>query len=424
MSSSLHREQMHSIGKAVFESTKYKLVSSRFIYPENFEHPSQSVQGKKELLMSLSPMLLEAESERKKETAECEHFTRCRVGKGRGKYSCYEYTDIDTGIVVDLDEYKNRYLKFIYRNRPQQETGHSHESFSVVAIEAVETELINRVESTKTSLKTDAVDVDSPDICSRKCSSRRGQARRGTLSPATARAMMLDAMEDQAVADPISLSSSVKMKDQARRGTLSPATARAILLENAPDDELNCSVESTCSSATSSIEESVTNESHISATTDNLQSMSTDSKFTEIHQFERDVSNGDPLEIESRACDQLAFAHESFNDTKTQNLALKLLHSNLFCLDSLATSNNLIETDSPCEGKSRVDRELKAFYCDQSAFSRRTTKGPIGDEESASIAQQLAEYRLKLRNEQIIWKYHWEVASIDAAKVAFKKFSS
>lgn len=407
---------MQSIGKEVFESTKYKLISSRFIYPENFEHPSQSVQGKKELLLSLSPMLLEAESERKKETAECEQFTRCRVGKGKSRYSCYEYTDIETGLVVDLDEYKNRYLKFIYRNRPQQETAHLQESVRLPEIEEVETDLINQVKNVLESqilLSTNAVEFDSPDISSKKSSSRRGQARRGTLSPATARAMMLDAMEDQVVVVPISLSPPVKTKVQARRGTLSPATARAILLENAPEDELNCSVDSTCSSATSSMEQSVASESvilgcHSSATTGVSQSMST-------------VSNGGSLEIESKTCGQIAM-HESPDDHKTQNLALKLLHNNLVSLNSLPTSENLRETSLP-EDESFVCEKSKAFYCDQSAFSRRTTKGPIEDEESASIAQQLAEYRLKLRNEQIIWKYHWEVASIDAAKVAFSKFS-
>ena len=194
---------------------------------------------------------------------------------------------------------------------------------------------------------------------------------------------------------------------------MSPATARAILLENAPEDELNCSVDSTCSSATSSMEQSVVSESvilgcHSSATSEVSQSMST-------------VSNGDSLEIESKTCDQIAM-HESSNDYKSQNLALKLLHNNFVSLNSLPMSENLRETNSP-EDESFVCEKSKAFYCDRSAFTRRTTKGPIEDEESASIAQHLAEYRLKLRNEQIIWKYHWEVASIDAAKVAFRKFS-
>ena len=67
--------------------------------------------------MGLSPMLVEAEKERQKDTEECEENTRCKVSKGTGRYSSYEYTDIDTGRVVSLEEYNRRYLRHVYRKK-------------------------------------------------------------------------------------------------------------------------------------------------------------------------------------------------------------------------------------------------------------------------------------------------------------------
>jgi hypothetical protein len=53
-------------------------------------------------------MLTEAEEQRQKETAACESFTRCKSGKGKSKFSCYDYTDIDVKCQVDFAEYEKR----------------------------------------------------------------------------------------------------------------------------------------------------------------------------------------------------------------------------------------------------------------------------------------------------------------------------
>jgi hypothetical protein len=68
------------------------------------------LEAKKALLLSLSPMLTEAEEQRQKETAACENFTRCKSGKGKGKFSTYDYTDIDVKCQVDFPEYEKRYV--------------------------------------------------------------------------------------------------------------------------------------------------------------------------------------------------------------------------------------------------------------------------------------------------------------------------
>ena len=79
------------------------------MYPALYQHHPSTIESKKELLISLSSMLTNAETQRKIDTNLCEQFTRCKSTKGKGRYSCYEYTDIDTQLVVDFDEFERRY---------------------------------------------------------------------------------------------------------------------------------------------------------------------------------------------------------------------------------------------------------------------------------------------------------------------------
>jgi len=78
------------------------------LFPDLFEFSPESIQGKKALVLSLQPMLEEAESERKRDLRDCENFTRCSIGKSKGRFSSFEYTDIDTKQKVDVDEFKKR----------------------------------------------------------------------------------------------------------------------------------------------------------------------------------------------------------------------------------------------------------------------------------------------------------------------------
>ena len=85
------------------------------MFPDQYQYPSSSIESKKELLISLSPMLTNAENQRKVDIELCEQFTRCRSSKGKGRYSCYEYTDIDTQLLVDYDEFERRYCSLILK---------------------------------------------------------------------------------------------------------------------------------------------------------------------------------------------------------------------------------------------------------------------------------------------------------------------
>ncbi len=95
------------ISKVLHDHCKYKLISSRLMFPEQYPHPSTSIESKKSLLISLSPMLTEAEDQRKQDTKECEEFTRCRSSRGKGR-SNYEYIDLDLSIRVEFAEFERR----------------------------------------------------------------------------------------------------------------------------------------------------------------------------------------------------------------------------------------------------------------------------------------------------------------------------
>eukprot|EP01041_Mallomonas_annulata_P002264 gene2264-4404_t len=99
--------EMKTIAEQISKESCYMILPSRIITPSVFKHPPSSLDGKKELLHSLSPMLIEAEKVRKTDADECEKFTRCkyRSGKGRDR-SVYEYIDIDTNIAVDACEFE------------------------------------------------------------------------------------------------------------------------------------------------------------------------------------------------------------------------------------------------------------------------------------------------------------------------------
>lgn len=105
------------VGRGILSGSKYPILSTRLLKPEAYLYPASSLEAKKALLLSLSPMLSDAEEQRQKETSACESFTRCKSGKGKGKFACYEYTDVDVKCTVDFAEYEKRYIMYINSNK-------------------------------------------------------------------------------------------------------------------------------------------------------------------------------------------------------------------------------------------------------------------------------------------------------------------
>ena len=68
-----------------------------------------TLDSKKQILTGLVPMIKDAEKQRMLDVTECENFTRCRVNKAKqSRTGNYEYTDIDTELLVTTEEYERR----------------------------------------------------------------------------------------------------------------------------------------------------------------------------------------------------------------------------------------------------------------------------------------------------------------------------
>ena len=106
-----------NITTEIIQTTSYSLLPSRIVNTSRFKHPPQTLEGKRELLISLTPVLEAAETQRKTDTDICELFTRCRIEKTRTKTSWYRYIDIDTGVSIEPSEYEQRYVKKYFMSR-------------------------------------------------------------------------------------------------------------------------------------------------------------------------------------------------------------------------------------------------------------------------------------------------------------------
>ena len=73
---SINNEYATEIAKKIHINTDYKLLPSRTVYPELFTLPASSLESKKSLVLSLSPMITEGEKQRLYDAGECEKYTR------------------------------------------------------------------------------------------------------------------------------------------------------------------------------------------------------------------------------------------------------------------------------------------------------------------------------------------------------------
>lgn len=78
--------------------------------PDSFQHPSETIESKKAVLISLGPMLDIAEKQRKLDVSKCEEITRCRIESKKTRASWYQYSDLDSRVVIDPSEYEMRWI--------------------------------------------------------------------------------------------------------------------------------------------------------------------------------------------------------------------------------------------------------------------------------------------------------------------------
>jgi hypothetical protein len=96
------------LAKTVKENCSYNLLPLRLLQPEAFQHSPETIESKRALLLSLGPMLDNAEKQRKIDVSYCASLTRCRIESKRTRMSWYQYCDLDSRVVIDPSEYEHR----------------------------------------------------------------------------------------------------------------------------------------------------------------------------------------------------------------------------------------------------------------------------------------------------------------------------
>jgi hypothetical protein len=114
------------IGREIAEKTNYRLVPHLFTNPEAYLLPPGSKQAQRALLLSMSAGIQDSERQRKSDEESCAEFTRCQVSKIRRVGSTYAYFDMDLKKEIPYEEYEDRYRQFITRNRPVDEEPAAH----------------------------------------------------------------------------------------------------------------------------------------------------------------------------------------------------------------------------------------------------------------------------------------------------------
>lgn len=183
----------------MLEQTKYKLLPSRYTHPELYLHPSSSIESKRALLLSLSPMLTNGENQRIKDVKACTDYTRCVVEKSKKRNASYEYLDIDTNDKIEYNEYERRYLLFVSRKGDfvdPSENYKDHDQLIGIAPSLTPTEDLHLFEAEVPYLfiEDDKISVEDQEQCPKE----KALKRRATLSPASARQMMLKAVDEEA----------------------------------------------------------------------------------------------------------------------------------------------------------------------------------------------------------------------------------
>mmetsp|Transcript_9522 Transcript_9522/g.14327 ORF Transcript_9522/g.14327 Transcript_9522/m.14327 type:complete len:385 (-) Transcript_9522:117-1271(-) len=206
---------MCSQARKISEFSDYNILPSCFLFPEQFPHPKNSLEAKKAILLSMTPMLTDAETQRKKVSESCKDFTRCRVGKSQGRSSSYEYFDIDTDTQISVEEYCKRYMLFIKS---------THKNWSIILkdsnAQSNDTVASTVVDGILSSGDTNqCVPCQAPESCD-KISKKESKEPLNSIS--------------LAISDNDDDTAAVRTRRGGRRRTLSPSTARNIL-----KDEIN-----------------------------------------------------------------------------------------------------------------------------------------------------------------------------------------
>lgn len=100
-------EAIRNLSRNIYHNTSYKLMPERSMISNRTYHPIGTTENRREILLSLSSMLTDAENQRKQEVEACELFTKCRSHKVRSR-NTYEYIDLESSKVINFADYERR----------------------------------------------------------------------------------------------------------------------------------------------------------------------------------------------------------------------------------------------------------------------------------------------------------------------------
>lgn len=355
---------MCEIGRDILNRTNYKLVPSRSIFPEKFPLPAASLEAKRALLVSLSPMLGEVEAQRQADVAACEWFTRCKVGKGKSRWSSYEYYDIDANKIVTVEEYERRYLRFIHQNKAT----HVHERASA-PVPLPDAVLEPAGMNGATPSPDDSFDEED------------GDAVHGSQGNQGARLA-------------------------GRRKTMSPATVRAMLLLEV--DEGGAKIES---EASSSSDEDETSGGVDSSPVQQQQEGAVESSVSVM-------TTNDPAASLSPLLTFSPFVEQSEEQQEQQRWAVPARSKARLSLDAdfMDLVMSMPETAAEqCQGEGGDESSPVPIHAEERVVDE--AEQDVEDaHDTLEIAKEKAMARLNVRFEMMRWKYGWEICSFEAAE--------
>jgi hypothetical protein len=307
-------------------------------------------------------MLIEAEKERLKDTMECEEHTRCKVGKGNTRCPIYEYTDIDAEKTVSAEEYKTKYVKFLNNKRGSHQPDVSKND-SIFRLSMYVENLTGYTDSMASTT------FSSQDI--KKHSRRRG--RREKLSPCQFKATMNEVRDISFKEDQV----------------LHNKNARVI--GSMKEVEYDTGEDS------------------------NFRSPDTETDESKKH-YILGTNYVSTLPPEKRGY--------FMKSSRTNNIMPKIYYN--YSTEHTGALKEYLEAQVQHEESDSHIQELglqNIHEMNALPISQRFLKSIFMRDEVGRNAKELAEYRLQMRYDTIIWKYHWEVTSAHAAMVASKRLS-
>lgn len=350
------------------------------MYPESYSYPSQSLEAKKQLLYSLSPVLGDLDKQRKIDSSDCEKYTRCKVNKGA--YNTFEYYDFDMNSIVTDHEYEKRYSLYLESQRCN----------NIQRINMVNFDIQNESQDNQeTTISISDVEMDvivDHDDSSKKLDSASEKEQEHQKFSESNQAILSSFCKelDELLSDvtPMQLSPSIKAAEE----TINEYQSSSSCENNGRSGDLSCW-------------DILEDENYDTLDRRRRKSRRNDSYDSR----RRSLVLGDPLDLIQQLEED-----QPKDNSKAENSEKPLCSvENRRRLSAKAGMKSMINSN---ECRIRVPDEVKKFSM---------CRPNLDDLEEY---QKRSQAKLAVRFEIIRWKYHWEIASSQAASRAREIFEN